>query len=270
MSPRHDQVVVPVEHGDIFARLMGEYLELCRDIFLVAPVPIEVIGGYVEQQRHPGCERLHRLQLKTRYLRHDKVHGGPFLPGTGRELDKRRPDVSPHEDLFTTGFEDRAQQRGRRRLPVGPGHRDDRSIEKPEGKLDLTDDPDPLLSRLGQRLHEERHAGADHDQVGGQEGCGVMPAQVGDDPQVAQLGKLGLLSGKIGHIGQRHPRAPPGEKSRGAHPRPGAADDNDVCPGKPDAVPFCLTHHTRYIASISEIIILYRSLSSLSRHTSTR
>ena len=60
-----------------------------------------------------------------------------------------------------------AGQRGRRRLAVGAGDRDQRRarIEEPIGELDLGDHLDAGGAR-GARLGQRRHAGRHHDQVG--------------------------------------------------------------------------------------------------------
>ena len=73
-------------------------------------------------------------------------------------------DVPGHLDRHAPRLQDRAEQRGRRRLPVRAGDGDERVRKQPGAELDLGDDRDAASAGGDDRLGLGRHPGALHEQ----------------------------------------------------------------------------------------------------------
>ena len=101
---------------DLHARAL-EDPQLGVAVGLERAVAIEVVRLEVEQHRDVAGELVHVLELEGRELADDPV-GGP----NRRE---RRADVPGDRDVAAGRAEDRAEQLGRRRLAVRPGHADE-------------------------------------------------------------------------------------------------------------------------------------------------
>ena len=137
--------------GDVVGVLVLEDPQLGGPIRLEVAVPVEMVRLQVEQYRDPGPEAVDVLELEARELADDPLVRGDVAD----ELAERSADVPGG-----AGAEHRAEQLGRRRLAVRPGHADDRVREQSRRQLDLTPDGDPPLARRHDERRFARNAGA--------------------------------------------------------------------------------------------------------------
>ena len=122
-AARHDRVVG--------LRLVLEDPELRVPVGVDRAVPVEMVGLEVEQHGDPRTELVDVLELEAGDLADDDL--ARLDPAV--ELRQRAADVagdgrSEHD----------SEQLARRRLPVRPGHADDRVPEQPRAELDLAPD----------------------------------------------------------------------------------------------------------------------------------
>jgi hypothetical protein len=170
--------IVGVQHGPVRLGLVLEDPPLGRGVFLEAGVPIQVVGGEIEQDRHPWVERVDALELKAAGF--DEVNRA-----RGRGLDlaaQRVPDVAADQHLEPAGGEHPAGQRGGGGLALGAGDGHDPPGQPSRRELELADDRRPGSSRrLDDRL-PRRDAWTHHDQIGTGEGRQRVAAQLEGDP----------------------------------------------------------------------------------------
>ena len=156
------RLVVGVEHRAIGRRLVQEDSRLGVQVRREAAVSIEMVRRHVEHRGHARVEGLGRFELEARHLTHDEA------VGTERERvsRERHADVAAHEHWTGLLGEQRARERGGRRLAVGPGDRDGVRLHRAPAQLQLTDDRDALRSGRHHQGRIERNPRAQDDQVG--------------------------------------------------------------------------------------------------------
>jgi hypothetical protein len=144
-------------HSDVVVALVLEEAQLRGTVRLERPVTIEVVGFEVDEHRNARAELVDVLELEARELADD--------PGTGRDAGVEVAElalllVAGQDELPPGRLEDRAEQPGRRRLPVRSGNSEDRVAEQPVAELDLAPDEDPAPARLGDERVLAGHARA--------------------------------------------------------------------------------------------------------------
>ena len=139
--------------GHVVVGLMCEHAQLRGRVRVERAMPVDVVGLQVEQHRDARSQCLHVLELERRQLADDP---GVGLDGAD-ERGERMTDVARHRSRPARCVEDRAEQRGRRRLSVRSGDADQRVGQQPGAELDLRDDAD--AARLARRLPVARHRG---------------------------------------------------------------------------------------------------------------
>ena len=181
------QAVVGVEDGEVVAALVAEEAGLGGHVVAHGGVAVEVVRREVEQRRHPRPETGDGLELEARDL--DHVHR--VVAGRVHQRDERRADVAA--DLrASAGFtENLAEQRRGGGLAVRAGHRHHRAAQEAPGELELGDDFDSLPAGLDEGGQLQRDAGAQDDEVGGEEVGLVVAGALHADPESAQGSGVG-------------------------------------------------------------------------------
>jgi hypothetical protein len=140
--------------------------ELRVAVLLERPVPVEVVRLEVEQHRDAAVQLVHVLELERRELANHPV-------GV-RDRRERRADVACDRHVAARGPEDRAEELGRRRLPVRARDADDRPLGvEPVAELDLAPDRNLTLPR-----------GADESPLAGNAGALDEHLDAVEQPQV--------------------------------------------------------------------------------------
>ena len=146
-------------HDRGIARLLiAEDAVLRSAVRIEARVAVHVIGRDVEQQRDICAEAIDALQLERRELEHVRAR-----PLAIDDADQRFADVAGDDRLTSRDFQDLADERGRRRLPVRAGHRNHRTLHVARCELDLADHRNRANRRARQQRHIQRHARTDDD-----------------------------------------------------------------------------------------------------------
>ena len=165
--------IVTVVHQEVVTGQAPEYPRLGRPVIVQGAVPVKVVGGHVEQHRHPGRQGVAVLQLETRHLEHGDI---PIVEG---DVADRPTDVSGGH-----GADSRFPQHGRGLLhdgglAVGPGHRHHRTSQPPDAQLHLAPHRDAGLRGRpeGDRTGAESGTG-DHAVDAVQHGRAPLPASV--------------------------------------------------------------------------------------------
>ncbi|MCZ7587592.1 MAG: hypothetical protein M5U27_01740 [Gaiella sp.] len=151
----------PARHDrDVVRPLTLEGAELRSGVRVERPVTVEVVGLDVREDGDPRSQRVDVLELERRQLADDPRLVGDFAGQRG----ERSADVPRHLHVPSRRFEDRAQQRRRRRLPVRPGDADQRVRQEACAELDLRDHGNAACARGRHRLRRGRHAGTLDDE----------------------------------------------------------------------------------------------------------
>jgi hypothetical protein len=159
--PGHGLVVEVVDE-EVVAGLVGEDLRLGRNVGVEAGMPVEVVGGSVEEHRHPGAEPLREAELEGGNLGHDHVDG------VVDRVDERAADVAGGNDLHARRSEDLRNEGGDRCLPVRARDGDECPAQVPGRRgrqLDLGQDRDARPFRQPVDRMRLGYAGAGHHQV---------------------------------------------------------------------------------------------------------
>ena len=153
----------PMPRGTIFARARSKMRSFASRYASKRAVTVEVVGLEVEEHRDVARELVHVLELEARELADDRR--------AGLDLARRRP-VSARPTFPATSTrrpaarEDRAEQLGRRRLPVRARDADQRVAgEQPVAELDLAPDRDAARTRSRGERRRSRHARALDDEL---------------------------------------------------------------------------------------------------------
>ena len=101
-------------------------------------MPIEVVGGDIEQQGDIGPEVPSGIELKTRYLKDD----GIGLRAVHEVVEERRADIAADKHLLLCGAQELADQGGDGGLAVGTGNGDHRSLQDRGSQSQFTEDAD--------------------------------------------------------------------------------------------------------------------------------
>ena len=198
----------PARH-DLRARAL-EDAQLRVAVRLEGPVPVEVIGLEVEQHRDIARELVHVLELEARELADD---GRARLDLLG-DVGERAADVAGDLDAAAGRAQDRAEQLGRRRLPVRAGHADQRvAVQQPVAELDLAPDRDAARTRSRGERRLGRHPGALHDELDTLQQRLLLRSGTNFD---AGLGE----PARVGNRRPGRPRRPPPRAARARAPPP--------------------------------------------------
>ncbi len=154
-------------------------------------MPVEMILVEVEQQRGLGREVWGVLQLEARALA-DK-HVRDRSPDEGGQ---RSADVSGDPDLDSGFAVDRAEQLGRRRLPVGSRHGEELAVQQPPAELEFTDHVEAAPQSLGDHRRLARDTRALDDRPHPVEQLEPVDSQL--DVQIVQIGRH-LRRAAVGH-----------------------------------------------------------------------
>ena len=167
----------------------GEDALLGRDIPVHVAVPVEMVGGDVEQHRDIEGERLDQVELKRTRLQNINP-----VRAERRQRQRRRAEIAADFDPLSGLAENVADQRRRRRFAVGAGNPDiTRRRLRASEQFDIADDLDPGLAgthhcrmRLGKG---QRDAGRQH--------------QRGNAPPVhaCRIDQVHLAGDRIAHLG---------------------------------------------------------------------
>ena len=200
----------------------GDQTFLDRGIVLQRAVTIDVVLADVEQNADRRIERRREVDLVGRHL--DHVHAAH--PRRLQRQD-RGADIAAHLGVEAGDLHQMRDQRGRGRLAVGAGDRDERRIGRVAAPLaaeqfDVADHLDAGLARhqhapVRRRMRQRRAGGQD-------QGCEIGPghlAQVGGDE--AGLRGLGNVVGVV--VAGNHFR--PARLQRVTARKPGAAETED-------------------------------------------
>ena len=107
-------------------------------------MPVEVVGGNVEDGSHPWMELLNGFKLEAGNLQHAVA----LLAGGRNHGDHRRPDVAAHLNFFSGIVQNLANQGSGGGLAVGAGDGDNLSTQKTRGQLHFADDRHAELASL--------------------------------------------------------------------------------------------------------------------------
>ncbi len=107
-------LVLRIQHQKVVRVLLLGDLRLRRRIAIKGLMPIQVVRRDVQHHRDLRLKLARRLQLKARNLQH--IPASAVLSAI--KFDHRQSDVPAHQRLALRIFEDLADQRRRRRLPV--------------------------------------------------------------------------------------------------------------------------------------------------------
>ncbi len=135
MCERSDDRIIETSDKRVADVLIGEDTKLRFGVLIHRMVPVEMVGRYVEDERHARLERADRLELKRRYFGDHPIVGGGFR----RFGDQRVSDISADVRRLSGTAKECSDERGRRRLPFGPGNRDDRRLADAIGNFDFTE-----------------------------------------------------------------------------------------------------------------------------------
>ncbi len=130
-------LVVAVPDVRVALALRAHDPALRVDVRLLRPVPVEMVGGQVQQDRDARMERLDEPQLERRRL--DDEHVVAFA----RRQRERMADVAARDRVVAGRPQAGGDHPGRRRLAVRPGHGQVRDVTEPRPQLELTPDGDP-------------------------------------------------------------------------------------------------------------------------------
>ena len=138
---RREDVVATADVHVADGRLPRVDATLGAHVRLERPMPIEVVGREVEQDRDARVQGLLVGELEGRCLDDERVM---LLEGRGRE---RHADVAARDGVQPAGAQTRRDHARRRRLPVRSGHGEVRDADEPGPELQLTPDRDVALVR---------------------------------------------------------------------------------------------------------------------------
>ena len=155
--------IVSVEHGRIALVLVLEDPQLDARVLLQRAVPIEMIRRDVDQRGGVAVEAADVLELEAGQLADDDGALGEVRS----DLAERDADVATDPVRQAVGTQHRANQLGRRRLPVGARHADDARARRQQAvaQLDLGPDWNAALMRCLQHGMTAGHAGAPDDRL---------------------------------------------------------------------------------------------------------
>ncbi len=127
------------DDGHVARPLTGEGPQLCLQVGLERPVPVEVVWGEVEQHSGLRGEGERVFELKGGCLAHDR----DALLGDTDEPTQCRADVAGHGHRKGGLTMDVADQLNRRGLAVCAGHEDELVGKHPPGELELAEHAHP-------------------------------------------------------------------------------------------------------------------------------
>ncbi len=230
-----DQLVIPVEDGEIAGGLVLEDTQLGVDVVLIGRIAVEMVLADIQQCGNAGAEATDPLQLEGADFSHNCIHRFPGF----YQFYEWVADVTPHVGSMAVGSEYLSDQGGCRCLAVGAGDCHDRCADEAAGKFDLADDlPSRRLCGNEQRMIH-RHAGRNHDQVGIQEIGFVMPAEHQADGAPSQLRQHGGQRRFIPQIGGGDPCPFSCQEAGAGHAGASQADYKDFFVFK--------SHEVRYV-----------------------
>ena len=224
--------IVVVEHDPARRRAQLGESRLDRAVRLDRPVPVEMVLADVRVERHVGAAR-DRRQLELRELE-DRPLVGPEIGGA---LDERRADVPAQHVRDARAAEHGGHERGRRRLALRPGHRQDPRPGQAQEQLHLAHDLGPARLGRGERLAQprvggrepRRDRGAGDEQVGVREQrhrVGLVHAERQPHRPCAECGdRVRQLRGGPSVVGGDH-RAGIGQEAAGGDARTGQPEDD--------------------------------------------
>src|SRR3954470_17991927 len=122
---------------------------------------IEMVGRDIQDDGDGRMKFFDRLKLEAGYLEHIPI----LCRRSIHELDHRRPDISPHENLLPRMCQNLSRKGCSRGFPVRAADSDDLALQVTRGQLHLADDFDSELASLGKAGRVDRNAGTDNDQV---------------------------------------------------------------------------------------------------------
>ena len=170
---------------------------------------IEVVGLEVQEDGDVAGERVDVLELEARELAHD-----PRVRRRGEgDVGERAADVAGNLDGPAGGAEDRAEQLGRRRLPVRAGDADQMRAggQQTVAELDLAPDRDAARASAGDERRFRRDAGALDDQFHSLEQRLLLRSESEFDTEPAE--PAGVDVGRA--VGRHDLNAAPSEGLRG-------------------------------------------------------
>jgi hypothetical protein len=144
---------------DVEAARHLEQAQLRSGICFEPGIPVEMVGGDIQQHRNVAIEALREVDLIARQLEHIDAAFWQRVLGEDRQA-----DVAAHRRRHARGLEDVVDERGRRRFAVGAGDADDlvrRELGAGAGEeLDVADDFEARLTGPGgDGVAVERQAG---------------------------------------------------------------------------------------------------------------
>ena len=150
---------------------------------LHAPVPIQVVGREVGEDRGVDREGGAELGLITGNLGHDRARRR-----RQGELAQRRPElgVARQHRFQPVARQHGEAESGDRRLPIRAGDGHGRRGYQPPADVDLVDDLEAAAGRLGEDGDLGRHAGTLDDTAGIPERLESVPAEPHADTDPAQ------------------------------------------------------------------------------------
>ena len=210
---------IPKPRGTTLFACSLEDAELGRAVGVEGAVPVEVVGLEVEKDGDVAGERVDVLELEARELAHDPRILGGSLGGLG----ERPPDVAGDLDGTAGGTEDRAEQLGRRRLPIRAGDADEARPARQQSiaELDLAPDRDSARVRGCDERRLRRNARALHQQIYPFEQRLLLRSETKFDAEAVE--PAGVDIGRA--IGRDDVYAAPGQCLGDRTPRPGEPDD---------------------------------------------
>ena len=205
--------------GNDFRARALEDAELRIAVRLEGAVPVEVVGLQVEQDGDVARERVDVLELEARELADDPR----VFPGHQGGVGERATDVARDQDVPVGGAEDRAEQLGRRRLPVGAGDADEACAcgQQPIAELDLAPDGNAARARTADERRLGRNARALDDQFDSLEQRLLLRSESEFDAEAVE--PAGVDVGRA--VRRDDLNAARGERSRCREARPREPDD---------------------------------------------
>jgi hypothetical protein len=161
-------------------------------VFVLIGMPVEVIGRYVQQQRHLGRQVLGTLQLETRKFQNIDI-GLALI----EQVECRLAKVAPGKYVTTVSPAHVVEQGRDRALAVGPGNGDERLCGIAREQLDVRHDLEIFFACLREQRVAIGNTGRSNKALDALGHAVIAKAQFSVRPDLAQLIQSGWLGAAV-------------------------------------------------------------------------